>query len=155
MSGLALTLPDGASQKVGALPAVVLGTRMLRCGRTLWLELQGVLNWCTAETFRQHVSAGLTRPFRRVVADLTRIDYVGGNGLHALMRLKEQLAARNIELLLVVPEGSRCARTFAAAKLGGALRTFASPARAWRHRGAPSVRASLAARDRGDQVAAA
>jgi anti-anti-sigma regulatory factor len=127
-------------------PPVVLGTRLLQCGRTLWLELQGVLNWCTTDMFRLHVGEGLGRPCRRVIADLTRLDYVGGNGLHALMRLQDQLASKNVELLLVVPEGSPCARTLALARLNGVLHTFANPARAWRHRGAQSVEPSFAAR---------
>jgi anti-anti-sigma factor len=114
---------------------VVLGTRLLRCGRTLWLELQGVLNWCTTELFRQHLSASPVGPCRRVVADLSHLEYVGGNGLKALLRLQDELAAQDIELRLVVPEGSRCARTLALAKLDGILHTFAHPAPAWRHRG--------------------
>jgi anti-anti-sigma factor len=113
---------------------VVLGTRLMQCGRTLWLELQGVLNWCTTDLFRRHVSEGLVHPCRRVVADLTRVEYVGGNGLRALLTPQEELAARNVELRLVVPEGSRCARTLAMAKLDGVLQTFAHPARAWQHR---------------------
>jgi anti-anti-sigma factor len=113
---------------------VVLGTRLLRCGRTLWLELHGVLNWRTTELFWQHFRAGLARPCRRVVVDLTGIAYVGGDGLRALMILQEQLVARGVELRLVVPEGSRCARTIALAKLHNVLPTFSQPSRAWRHR---------------------
>lgn len=113
---------------------VALGTRLLWFGRTLWIELHGVLNWHTTDLFRQHIQAGLVRPCRRVVADLTDLEYVGGDGLHALIKLQKELAARGVELRLVVPEGSRCARTFALAKLQGVLHTFARPVGAWRHR---------------------
>jgi anti-anti-sigma factor len=113
---------------------VALGTRLLWFGRTLWIELHGVLNWCTADLFRQHLQLGMVRPCRRVVADLTDLEYVGGNGLHALLKLQEELAARGVELRLAVPEGSSCARTIALAKLQGVLRTFAQPAGAWRYR---------------------
>jgi anti-anti-sigma factor len=126
-SGLASRLSEDATP-------VVLGTRLLRCGRTLWVELQGVLNWRTTDSFWQHLDAALTRPCRRIVLDLTHVEYVGGNGLRALSKLQEDLGARGIEFRIVVPEGSRCARTIAMARLHGLLPTFAHPSHAWRHR---------------------
>jgi anti-anti-sigma factor len=116
-----------------------LGTRLLWFGRTLWIELHGVLNCHTTHLFRQHMEWGLVRPCRRVVADLRDVEYIGGDGLRALIKLQEELASRGVELRLVVPEGSRCARTIALAKLQGVLRTFTRPVAAWRHRAPHAV----------------
>jgi anti-anti-sigma factor len=116
-------------------PKVTLDVRQRQCGRTLWLGLQGILNCYTTDVLREHVRADRIRSCRRVVADLTRLEYVGGNGLHALLKLRDELAARGIELRLVVLQGGRCARTLALAKLDGLLATFTQHARAWRQRG--------------------
>jgi anti-anti-sigma factor len=127
-----------------AVPTV-LRTRAVRCGRTLWLQLHGVLNWRTTEAFWRDVRACLAQPCRRLVVDLSGVEYVGGDGLLTLTRLQEALDAWGIELRLVVPTGGRCARTISLARLHGVLPTFPHPARAWRHReharresGAPS-----------------
>jgi anti-anti-sigma factor len=113
---------------------IALSTRILACGRTLWLELRGVLNWRTTDLFRLHIRAALACPCRRVIVDLTGLDYIGGNGLRALVMLQEELAEQDIELRLVAPAGSRCARTIILARLHGVLTTFAQPSQAWRHR---------------------
>jgi anti-anti-sigma factor len=117
-----------------ALSPVHLWLRVLRCGRTVWLQLGGVLNWRTAREFRQGVAAALAGPCRRLVIDLTGVEYVGGNGLRALQEIHDQLSATGTELRLVVPEGSRCARSMALTGLDATLLTFAHPEQAWRWR---------------------
>jgi anti-anti-sigma factor len=113
---------------------VLLVTRLLRCGRTVSLQLRGVLNWRTAAQFRQDVAVGLTGPCRRVVLDLTGVEYVGGDVLRVLVDLHEQLSARGIELRLVIPEGSRCARSVALTGLDRRIPTYRRPEQAWHHR---------------------
>jgi anti-anti-sigma factor len=105
----------------------------LRCGRTVWLQLRGILNWRTADQFRESAEAWSAGSCRRLIIDLTGTDYVGGNGLHALIDLQERLTERGIELRVVAPDGSRCARSFALAQLDTVIRTFTGLARAWRH----------------------
>jgi anti-anti-sigma factor len=116
-----------------ALP-MLLGTRFVRCGRTAWLQLHGVLNWRTADQFQRGVEAGLSGSCRRVVMDLTGVDYVGGDILRTLMGWSEQLTALGIELRLVVGAGSRCARSLALSGLDRVIPTFTRPRQAWRHR---------------------
>jgi anti-anti-sigma factor len=112
----------------------LLVTRLLRCGRTLSLQLRGVLNWRTAAKFRHDVGAGLVGPYRRVVLDLSGIEYVGGDILRELLDLHGQLSALGVELRLVVPEGNRCARSMALTGLDRRLAIFARPEEAWQHR---------------------
>jgi anti-anti-sigma factor len=113
---------------------VVLNAGRFRCGRTVWLQLRGVLSWRTADQFRRDVEAGLVRPCRRLVMDLTGIEYIGGDVLRALVGWAEHLTTRGIELRLVVSRGSRCARTMALGGLEAVIPIFTCPAAAWRHR---------------------
>jgi anti-anti-sigma factor len=112
----------------------LLVTRLLRCGRTVSLQLWGVLDWRTAPQFSREVAHGLTGTCRRVVVDLTRVEYVGGDVLHGLVDLHAQLSASDIELRLVVPEGSRCARSVALTGLDRQIPTYHHPDEAWQHR---------------------
>jgi anti-anti-sigma factor len=112
---------------------MLLGTRLLRCGRTAWLQLHGVLNWRTADQFQRGVEAGLSCPCRRVVMDLTGVEYVGGDILRTLMNWHEQFIALEIELRLVVSAGSRCARSLALTGLDRVIPTFTRPDQAWQH----------------------
>jgi anti-anti-sigma factor len=118
--------------RAGVFP-MLLGTRLLRCGRTAWLQLHGVLNWRTADQFQRGVEAGLSCPCRRVVMDLTGVEYVGGDVLRTLMNWYEQLTALGIELRLVVSAGSRCARSLALSGLDRVIPTFTRPDQAWQH----------------------
>lgn len=115
-------------------PCDFLMTRLLRCGRTAWLRLRGVLNWRTASEFRRQLENGVSEPCRRIVVDLTGVEYVGGDVLHVLVDLHERLSMEGVELRLVAPEGSRCARSMALAGLDAVIPIFSDPTIAWRHR---------------------
>lgn len=108
--------------------------RRERCGRTTWLKLRGALNWRTAEIFRAALADALLVPCRRVVVDLSGVDYVGGDILRTLYDLNEQLTLEGTELRLVAPEGSRCARSVALTGLDSIIPTFPDATHAWRHR---------------------
>jgi anti-anti-sigma factor len=98
------------------------------------LQLRGVLNWRTAAQFRRDVGVGVAGPCRRVVLDLSGVEYVGGDILRELLDLHAQLLALGIELRLVVPEGNRCARTMALTGLDRRLSIFSRAVEAWHHR---------------------
>jgi anti-anti-sigma factor len=119
---------------LGEEPHNYLTARRERCGRTTWLKLYGVLNWRTAEQFREEMDEALLVPCRRVVVDLSEVAYVGGDILRALCDLHEQLALMGTELRMVVPEGSRCARSVALTGLDSIIPTFHDATHAWRHR---------------------
>jgi anti-anti-sigma factor len=121
---------------------VHLGTSLFSCGRTAWLRLRGVLSWRTADQFRCDVEAVLAPPCRRLVVDLTGIDYVGGDILRALVRWQEQLRTKGIDLRLVVTSGSRCARSMTLGGLQAVIPIFTCPSAAWRHRRRKSAAAT-------------
>jgi len=127
-------IATGSGSPRGWLGEDSLTARRERCGRTTWLKLYGVLNWRTAERFREEVEGALLVPCRRVVVDLSEVEYVGGDILRALYDLHEQLSLMGTELRLVVPEGSRCARSVALTGLDSIIPTFPDATHAWRHR---------------------
>jgi anti-anti-sigma factor len=108
-----------------------LATRLLRCGRTVWLEWRGVLTWRTAAQFHRGVAKGLTTPCRRIVMDLTAVEYAGGDILLALLGWHEQLEAAGVELRLVVAPGGRCAQALALTGLDRVIPTFTRCRLAW------------------------
>jgi anti-anti-sigma factor len=111
-----------------------LTARRERCGRTTWLKLRGVLNWRTADRFREELDDALAVPCRRVVVDLSDVEYVGGDILRVFADLHEQLSLSGTELRLIAPAGSRCARSVALTGLDAIIPTFSSATHAWRHR---------------------
>lgn len=125
-----------------------LSVRRERCGRTTWLKLAGVLNWRTADRFREELDEALLAPCRRVVVDLRGVKYVGGDMLRALYALHQHLTLAGAELRLVAPAGSRCARSMALTGLDAIIPTFSDPTHAWRHRPEPGL-ATDQASDRG------
>jgi anti-anti-sigma factor len=96
--------------------------------------MHGVLNWRTADQFQRGVEAGLSGTCRRVVMDLTGVEYVGGDVLRTLVNWYEQLTALGIEMRLVVSAGSRCARSLALTGLDRRIPTFTRCDQAWQHR---------------------
>jgi anti-anti-sigma factor len=104
------------------------------CGRTVWLRFWGELNRQTADRFQHHVELALEAPCRRLILDLTRVAYMGGDVLNRLLAMHERLCQDGIELRLVAPAGSRCARTLEMAQLDRRIPTFARALDAWRHR---------------------
>jgi anti-anti-sigma factor len=115
-------------------PSDFLVTRLMRCGRTVWLQLRGALNWRTADQLRHALENCVSEPCRRVVLDLTEVEYVGGDVLHLLVETHERLALEGVELRLVAPDGSRCARSVALTGLDVVIPTFSGAIAAWRHR---------------------
>jgi anti-anti-sigma factor len=109
-----------------------LATRMLRCGRTVWLQWRGVLTWRTAAQFHRGVAKGMSTPCRRIVMDLTAVEYAGGDILLALLGWHEQLEAAGVELRLVVTPGGRCAQALALTGLDRLIPTFTRSRLAWR-----------------------
>jgi anti-anti-sigma factor len=86
-------------------------TRTARGGAVATARVTGPLNRETAAHFDQRLRI-LAGPTTGAVAlDLTRADYVDSDGIRWLQRLQSDLAARRIELRLLVSPGSPPQRT--------------------------------------------
>jgi MFS superfamily sulfate permease-like transporter/CRP-like cAMP-binding protein len=66
----------------------------------LVMELQGALFFGTGEKMLSEIETALRRETSCVILDLRRLTEVDSTGAHVLLELKENLAQRNIELLL-------------------------------------------------------
>ena len=65
-----------------------------------------------------------------VIADLTGIDFLDSDGVRALLLLKEEMAVAGRELRLVVPPGTRAARTLTLLQLMERLQVYSTVAEA-------------------------
>lgn len=97
--------PDGARDGTGSIE--IRG----RAGSVTTAAVAGPLNRETAALCEQRLRPLMGSGIGVLALDLTRTDYVDSDGVRWLQRLQGDLAARRIELRLLVRPGSRPQRT--------------------------------------------
>ncbi|MBI3911315.1 MAG: STAS domain-containing protein [Armatimonadetes bacterium] len=111
----------------------MLRTRLFQGGRTWFLGLQGAVDG-EAEAHLQSLSiGGLPPDCRRLILDFRQVEYIDSQGVRWLLRLREVLATRCIDLRLVVRENSRVERALRLLAISNLFPIFRNPMDAWRH----------------------
>lgn len=74
------------------------------------LVVRGELDLATVPILRASVDEALAAPPRRLVIDLSVLDFIDSSGCHELARAAKRCAALDVDVVAVVPPGNRSVR---------------------------------------------
>jgi anti-anti-sigma factor len=117
-----------------------LETRIYEGGRSRLVVARGPLAATSVPEFFGQVANLIQRGCRSLVLDLRQVDFVDGQGVKALLQLREELLARRVPLRLVVAGESRVERTLRLLRFESLFEIHDSPSTAWRARLGPTRR---------------
>ena len=83
--------------------------------------LSGEVDLSNAADLERMITEAVPNSARGLVLDLSALSYVDSSGIRLLLSLAGSLRWRGQELILSVPEGSRCRRVFTLAGIGDSV----------------------------------
>jgi anti-anti-sigma factor len=89
--------------------------------------LSGEVDLSNAADLERAIAESVPNSARGLVLDLSALTYVDSSGIRLLLSLSGSLRWRGQELVLAVPEGSRCRRVLTLAGIGHSVALEATP----------------------------
>ncbi len=99
-------------------------------GRVTVARIEGEIDMSNAADLGRAIAGRVTNHAKGLVIDLTEVTYLDSAAIHVVYELREQLAARNIALRLVVPPGAPTMTTLELTGVPAAVPVLASAAEA-------------------------
>jgi anti-anti-sigma factor len=89
--------------------------------------LSGEVDLSNAADLEREIAEAVPNSAGGLVLDLSALTYIDSSGIRLLLSLAGSLRWRGQELVLAVPEGSRCRRVLTLAGIGGSVALEATP----------------------------
>jgi anti-sigma B factor antagonist len=74
-------------------------------GTTAEVEVRGELDLASTPDFERSVRSALTDRPERILIDLRQVTFIDSTAVHALLRLRDRAAEREVDLLVLRPAG--------------------------------------------------
>lgn len=88
--------------------------------------LAGEIDLSNATDLERAIAEAVPNSVRGLVLDLSALSYIDSSGIRLLLSLAGSLRWRGQDLVLAIPEGSRCRRVLSMAGIGGSVKLEAT-----------------------------